>query len=232
MEKNTRKMSKGNLGVGVGLASLILSGCLVISNEREINDLTNNLDRVEEKAKQVIAISEGYKQENNLYKEENKLYKVKISELTDNVNTLESENTKLKKELKLDKLKKERVRKEVERVEKLSNNDWMDFTQTHYVSFCDSGCTGETATGISVKNTIKHEGMSVIAVDPKVIPLGSIVEINNGNDVVKAIAIDTGGAIKGRKIDFLVSTHNSAYANSLGVKKVKVKIIRKGWAKA
>ena len=46
-----------------------------------------------------------------------------------------------------------------------------------------------------------------IAVDPKVIPLGSRVEINGQI----YIAEDTGGAIKGNRIDMCVSSHAEAY---------------------
>ena len=45
-----------------------------------------------------------------------------------------------------------------------------------------------------------------IAVDPKIIPLGSKVEINGK----VYIAQDTGGAIKGNRIDVYYSSHQSA----------------------
>ncbi len=50
---------------------------------------------------------------------------------------------------------------------------------------------GTTATGMPV-------GRGVIAVDPRVIPLGSRVHVSGYGD---AIAADTGGAIKGNRID-------------------------------
>ena len=53
------------------------------------------------------------------------------------------------------------------------------------------GCSGTTAIGLKA-------GYGVIAVDPKVIPLGSKVYVP-GYGV--AIAGDTGGAIKGNVID-------------------------------
>lgn len=54
-----------------------------------------------------------------------------------------------------------------------------------------------------------------IAVDKKIIPLSSMIEID-GYDGVRR-AMDTGGAIKGNRIDVLVSDHKLAY--ELGVKK-------------
>lgn len=49
-----------------------------------------------------------------------------------------------------------------------------------------------------------------IAVDPRVIPLGSIVEINiPGEGWHQYRAEDTGGRIKGNRIDILVSAHQN-----------------------
>ena len=80
-----------------------------------------------------------------------------------------------------------------------------------YVANCAEGCTGITATGLDVRSTIYSNGLRIIAVDPSVIPLGSIVyvELSNGSSF-KAIAGDTGGAIKGYKIDVLVSSESEA----------------------
>ena len=60
-----------------------------------------------------------------------------------------------------------------------------------------------------------------IAVDPSVIPLGSRVFIE-GYGVF--IAEDTGGAIKGNKIDIAVSTHERA--NELGVQYANVYLLK------
>lgn len=55
---------------------------------------------------------------------------------------------------------------------------------------------GRTATGRTV--TYNPNGISTIAVDPRVIPLGSLVEVSGYG---LAIASDTGGVIKGNIID-------------------------------
>lgn len=78
----------------------------------------------------------------------------------------------------------------------------------------DAGCNGVTATGAAAK-----EG--VIAVDPSVIPLGTKVYIP-GYGV--AVAADTGGAIKGNRIDVCFSTKADAY--NWGVKNLSVYILR------
>lgn len=72
-----------------------------------------------------------------------------------------------------------------------------------YKHICGTG-TGKTATGVDVQ-----PGM--ISVDPRIIPLGSIILING----VEYVAEDTGGMIKGKKIDMAVPTHQEAL--NLGV---------------
>lgn len=100
-----------------------------------------------------------------------------------------------------------------------------EFEATFYTAFCPTGCTGITATGIDVRNTIYHEGKRVIAVDPEVIPLGSTVKVTLANgDSFEAVAGDTGGAIKGRRIDVLVATRDEAY--KLGKMTAEIELLR------
>lgn len=93
-----------------------------------------------------------------------------------------------------------------------------------YTAYCSEGCTGVTATGYNVSNTIYFDGMRVIATDPRVIPLYSIVEIEGLSG--RFISLDTGGYIKGNKIDVLVKSESDAI--QFGRKNVKVNVIRKG----
>lgn len=64
----------------------------------------------------------------------------------------------------------------------------------------------------------------IIAVDPRVIPLGSKVRIEfaDGHSV-EATAEDTGGAIKGNRIDIALDSVPEAY--QFGIQNVKVYII-------
>jgi 3D (Asp-Asp-Asp) domain-containing protein len=78
----------------------------------------------------------------------------------------------------------------------------------------DAGCNGITATGTTAKK-------GVIAVDPKVIPLGTRVYIP-GYGV--ATAEDTGGAIKGNRVDVCYMSKNEAF--SWGVRNVPVYILQ------
>lgn len=97
---------------------------------------------------------------------------------------------------------------------------------THYTSRCD-GCSGITATGIDVTRTIYENGLRVIAVDPRVIPLGSIVRVKYADGTTfKAIAGDIGGAIKNCRIDVLVASEREAYR--LGKQTVTVTLLKNG----
>ncbi|MCY8499395.1 3D domain-containing protein [Bacillus atrophaeus] len=79
-----------------------------------------------------------------------------------------------------------------------------------YIAHCQEGCTGTTRTGVDVTQSIYYKGYRVIATDPGVIPLNSIVEVSIDGKTFKAIAIDTGGAIVGNKVDLLVATERDA----------------------
>lgn len=87
---------------------------------------------------------------------------------------------------------------------------------TAYTASCE-GCSGITATGI---NLLENPNQKVISVDPSVIPLGSKVYVEGYGE---AIAGDTGGAIKGNKIDIFFPTKQEAI--NFGRKQVKVTIL-------
>lgn len=101
------------------------------------------------------------------------------------------------------------------------------YEATAYVALCNSGCTGITATGVDVRNTIYSEGYRVIATDPDVISLGSIVRITLADgSSLEAIAADIGGAINGNDIDLLVATESDAW--EFGRQAVEIEVIRRG----
>ncbi|MNW51139.1 Cell wall-binding protein YocH precursor [compost metagenome] len=100
---------------------------------------------------------------------------------------------------------------------------WRSFTATAYVALCDTGCTGITRAGYDVRETQYYEGYRVVATDPGVIPLGTrfTVRLADGYEFA-AIALDSGGAIKGAKIDVLVADLDAAW--EFGRQAVEVKI--------
>jgi len=87
---------------------------------------------------------------------------------------------------------------------------------TAYTASCN-GCSGVTRMGLDLK---KYPDAKVIAVDPNVIPLGSIVKVD-GHGI--AIAADTGGGVNGNSIDVFIPNHDDAL--QWGRKTVRVEII-------
>ena len=69
-----------------------------------------------------------------------------------------------------------------------------------------SQCCGAWADGIVYTGGYDTEGQT-IAVDPDVIPLGSVVEIGGHH----YIAEDIGGAIDGKEIDLFFCSHEDAW---------------------
>ena len=70
-------------------------------------------------------------------------------------------------------------------------------------------CVGKKKVVKTATGTKPTQGRT-IAVDPKKIPLGSIIYIEGYGYF---IAEDTGGAIKGNRIDVFVNSHEEALAN-------------------
>lgn len=137
----------------------------------------------------------------------------------------EKEDSILKLEEKLKKVENENKRLE-EELKKYDSLRKLNIVATAYDAFCNTGCTGVTATGYDVKNTVYKDGYRVVAVDPKVIPLGSLLYVETKNDSFVGIAEDTGGDIKGNRIDVLMENRSTAY--DFGRQSVTVIVVREG----
>ena len=92
----------------------------------------------------------------------------------------------------------------------------MTVEATAYTAYCE-GCSGTTANGTDLR---ANPNLKVIAVDPRVIPLGTKVWVEGYGE---AVAADTGGAIKVNKIDVFIP--NKAGAYEWGRKSVTIKIL-------
>ena len=112
-----------------------------------------------------------------------------------------------------------------------SKSGGREFTITAYDNSIESQgkWVDQTATGFNLKN---HTLISAkcIAVDPKVIPLGSKVELIFDDDYAHLndvyIARDTGGAIKGDRIDlFMGDGVDKKVVRDFGKRKVKVRVL-------
>jgi len=72
---------------------------------------------------------------------------------------------------------------------------------------------GRTASGAGVRR-------GIVAADPRVLPLGTRINLNAGAYSGSYLVADTGGAIKGRKLDIWVA--NCSEARRFGRRKVTV----------
>ena len=97
-----------------------------------------------------------------------------------------------------------------------ADNELVDF---HATAYC---LKGRTASGFNTR-----PGM--IAADPTVLPLGTVVHLRAGRYTGTYTVMDTGGRIKGRLVDVYVPTHREAL--EFGRQKVKIKVIGRGSAK-
>src|ERR1043166_3925131 len=82
-------------------------------------------------------------------------------------------------------------------------------------AYCQSG---ETRSGV-------HTQPGVIAADPRVLPVGSRVRVVDRGQSRPYTVLDTGRAIRGRKIDVFVP--NCARAKRFGERRVDVRIVKK-----
>lgn len=88
------------------------------------------------------------------------------------------------------------------------------YEATYYSAFCPT-CGewgGITATGDDISESIYVDGKRVVAVDPNVIPLGSTVKVTTPSETFEARALDSGGDIRGNRIDILVNSTEEAYS--------------------
>lgn len=78
---------------------------------------------------------------------------------------------------------------------------------------------GRTASGAGVRR-------GIVAADPRVLPLGTRIYLNAGGYSGNYIVADTGGAVRGRKLDIWVP--NCSEAIKFGRRSVSVNILGRG----
>lgn len=202
---------RSNNKMAISLLTL-LTFLMVATNTYYYNKMSETKEEVEK-----LKESERIK-ENEILNLESKIKTVnekltekenEILNLKEKLNETENENRKLKEEL-----------------EKYKNLRKLNIVATAYDAFCDTGCIGVTATGYDVSNTVYKDGYRVVAVDPNVIPLGSLVYIESDKMNFVGIADDTGGDIKGNRIDILMENKDKAY--DFGRRNVKVTVLKEG----
>jgi 3D (Asp-Asp-Asp) domain-containing protein len=83
---------------------------------------------------------------------------------------------------------------------------------------CGIHADGITASGYSVETN----GGALVAADPRVLPLGSLVSVPGYDDGAVVPVLDVGGAIKGARLDVLFPTHERAV--QWGVRELEVTV--------
>lgn len=159
-----------------------------------------------------------------LKSEEEKQAESRKKYLNATITYLTEENKKAAKHTKTKKVQKiNKKRSEDKPASKSTNTKAVkshEVVATAYTAFCSTGCTGKTRTGYDVSNTSYYNGKRIIAVDPEVIPLYSLVQVTYEGNSFQAYAIDTGGDIKNNRIDILMDSEQEA--NAFGRKNVRV----------
>ena len=103
-------------------------------------------------------------------------------------------------------------------VAKVTPKQMSHFTTYKVTAYCPcEKCCGKS-NGLTATGTKATAGRT-IAVDPKIIPLGSKVNIGGKTFVAE----DTGGAIKGRRIDMFFASHKEAV--QFGVQNLPVVVV-------
>ena len=106
--------------------------------------------------------------------------------------------------------------------EKGFNEDWDTYTITAYTSL-DAGCNSIASTGINIEKLSRLYNFA--AVDPEVIPYGSVILVKFDTGIEPFLSVDCGGAIQGKRIDlYFVNDLKNAF--QFGIKDLEVKVIR------
>ena len=113
------------------------------------------------------------------------------------------------------------VEKEIIKEVEVSEIAWDIFTVTAYTQF-DEGCNNITAIGVNLDKSWTRY-FNFCAVDPEVIPYGKTVYIKDGGEVIEALSVDTGGAIKGKHIDLYMENLDEAFR--WGIKNLEVGVV-------
>lgn len=92
---------------------------------------------------------------------------------------------------------------------------------------------GNTSTGVSLPKTNVNKIIPIVAADPHVLPYGTKVKFDHnpfGDPNIVFTVADTGGAIQGNRIDFLV-LQSRAKQNQWGRQNVNATIVQMGSGK-
>lgn len=91
-------------------------------------------------------------------------------------------------------------------------------TEVTATAYCDYGITKSGAVATK----------GVVAADPSVFPMGSVLEVRAGRYSGIYTVLDTGSAVKGATIDIFIPDYEEAV--QFGRRKVRVRVLRRGWS--
>lgn len=84
-------------------------------------------------------------------------------------------------------------------------------------AYCQGGTTKSGTTART----------GIVAADPTVLPVGTVLQIIDGPSSGIYTVMDTGAAVKGKRIDIFIP--NCARAERFGAQSVRVHVLRHGW---
>jgi 3D (Asp-Asp-Asp) domain-containing protein len=213
-------MVKNKQLVSTGIILSLLASNLIIGKQY-IEDSKKYEQKISQKSK-IISQNEA---KLTVLSEKSVKNEQKLADFSNKIDLLTVELDKVKKENQDLTKENNQIKKEYNERKDVNKKRQLNMELTFYVSDC-RGCSGITKTGVNVKNSIYYKNMRIIATDPKIIPLHSIVKIETDKESYIAYAADTGGAIKGNILDVLVSSEKEAF--KLGRQKATVTVIREG----
>lgn len=207
-------MKKQILRLSIAVGLIITSSGAVIYHdgyENMKNIAIKQDEKIQEKSSKIAKLESDVAKKDSKIKSQNKV----IDDSKKEIDSKNKEIEKLREEIRNFKRSKERsdAKRQNQSKPLTSRGGSKDYRQinvlaTGYIAMCDTGCTGITATGVDVRS---YPSNRIIAVDPSIIPLHSKVKIETSNgESFFAVAEDTGGAIKGYRIDILKSTYSEA----------------------
>lgn len=207
---------------------LIITICVLFLQFIHIYTLTYKLEATREGYEMaIVQIRSEHEEEIEAHKVTIQYLQDEVSELNDLNLNLQNDVDELNKVIKIiaDRLNvpKEKILNSPQQISRGGGDavgQWMTFEATAYTKNCYK-CSGITKTGINLHN--KNYTPAIIAADPKIIPLGSTVEIQ-GIGIFKVE--DTGGKIKNFRIDILHPTKKEAL--EFGRQSVQLRILKVG----
>lgn len=196
--------------------------------ESSYKNIHDEYDRLKEEERKRLEELERQRLEKLERERQAKLEQERLARIEQERQLAEAKRIKEAKKAEQVRLANEKKKQQVQtvnsnkKVDNSSQSGWMTFNGSYYGADCYQ-CSGVTAVGIDVKNTMYYNGYRIVALDPNTVPLWSIVEVKTPNENFKAVVGDTGGRIKGFNADILVESE--ARAAQLGRHNIQIRVI-------